>query len=327
MEPLEASALYEAIRSNEAVAVKYSDGAIVVSFGMQMNLMEHLLWLCSSYSVVFGIATIGEALEVTSTLQQLSLQISDFNIGDSGATAIAEALTMNSSLQTHLIDLTSNQIGAAGAAAIAEALMVNSSLQKLDLAYCEIGDSGAAAIAKALKLNSSLQTLDLACCEIGDSAAVTFAKALKVNSVLQNLSLGNSEIGASGAAALARTLCQHSPLQQLDLRKNSIGRAGVKAIEQSLERSFLGLEQNLKARSTEVLHEQLTRKYRFLYALSDVEFRSFILNDVPPALWPHALAKVTMFPSLIFHLLLQIPGSSSFWCSRSTGKRLTIDKN
>jgi hypothetical protein len=70
-----------------------------------------------------------------------------------------------------------------------------------------------------------------------------------------------------------------------------------------------------------VLISRSTRKYNFLYALSDTGFRSFMMNDVPPALWPHALARVNMYPSLIFHLLLQIPGSSNFWCSRSTGKR------
>jgi hypothetical protein len=80
------------------------------------------------------------------------------------------------------------------------------------------------------------------------------------------------------------------------------------AIEESLERSFLGLTQNMNTRFPEVLLESrlLTKKYRFLCALSEAGFRSFIMNDVPPALWPHAIAKVSEYPSLIFHLVLQI---------------------
>jgi hypothetical protein len=201
-------------------------------------------------------------------------------------------------------------------ATIVEALKLNSTLQQLSLTYTSQnrsnGSSDAAAIAEALKVNSVLQDVGLAHNIIGDSGAAAIAKALKVNSVLQYLRLSYNKIGDSGAAAIADALTQHSTLQQLDLSENAIGDAGVVAIEQSHERSFLGLEYNLNARFPEVRNGQLTRKHRFLYSLSDSGFRSFILNDVPPALWPHALAKVTMFPSLIFHLLLQIPGSSNF---------------
>jgi Leucine-rich repeat (LRR) protein len=205
-----------------------------------------------------------------------------------------------------------NRIGEAGATAIAEALKANSTLQQLNLFRSNIGASGAAAIAEALKVNSVLQKLDLSQNSISASGAAAIAEALKVNSVLQKLNLSRNNISASGAAALAEALNVNSALQQLILYQNAIGDSGVVAIEQSLERSFLGLELNSNARFPAIFHENLTRKHRFLYSLSDSGFRSFILNDVPPALWPHALAKVTMFPSLIFHLLLQIPGSSNF---------------
>jgi Ran GTPase-activating protein (RanGAP) involved in mRNA processing and transport len=161
-------------------------------------------------------------------------------------------------------------------------------------------------------VNSSLQKPDLTGNNIECSGAEAMAEALKVNSVLQELGLGFNKIGDSGATSIAQVLMRHSTLRHLSLSGNAIGNAGVVAIEQSLERSFLGLEQNLNARFPQVVHEKLTRKHRFLYALSDVGFRSFILNDVPPALWPHALAKVSVFPSLIFHLLLQIPERSNF---------------
>jgi hypothetical protein len=90
--------------------------------------------------------------------------------------------------------------------------------------------------------------------------------------------------------AIVRALSQHSTLQQLDLQDNNIGLADVAAIEQSLDRSFL----RLNAHFPEVLFDTVlqTWKYRFLCALSNKGFRSFIQNDVPPALWPHALAGI-----------------------------------
>jgi Ran GTPase-activating protein (RanGAP) involved in mRNA processing and transport len=88
-----------------------------------------------------------------------------------------------------------------------------------------------------------------------DSGAAALAEALKVNLGLQKLNLVGNDIGDSGAAAIARALFQHSTLQQLDLRDNRICDAGVAAFEQSLERSFLGLEQNLNVRFPKVLHE------------------------------------------------------------------------
>jgi Ran GTPase-activating protein (RanGAP) involved in mRNA processing and transport len=173
-------------------------------------------------------------------------------------------------------------------------------------------DSGAEALAETLKVNASLQELNLCKNFIGDYGAEAIAEALKVNASLLVLDLSSTQIGNSGAVAIARALSQHSTQQMLDLRENNILDAGVAALEQSLERSFLGLDQNLNARFPEVFHELLTRKHHFLYALSEKGFRSFIMNDVPPALWPHALARVSTYPLLIFRLLLQIPWRSNF---------------
>jgi hypothetical protein len=195
---------------------------------------------------------------------------------------------------------------------------LNSVLQKLELCSTGIGDSGAAAIAESLKVNSGLQELVLGN-QVEDSGAAAIAEALKVNSSLQKLHLCENQIGDAGAASIARALMRNASLRQLDLRDNAIGDAGAAAIEESLERSFLGLEQNSNAHFPEILYDGLTRKYPFLYALSDTGFRSFIMNDVPPALWPHALAKVSAYPALIFHLLLQIPWSRTFGVKDPSG--------
>jgi hypothetical protein len=196
-----------------------------------------------------------------------------------------------------------------GVVVVSVGLQLNPTLLRLYLSRNFFGDSGAAAIAEALKVNSSLQQLDLSYNKIGDSGAAAIAEALKVNSTLQQLDLSYNQIGDSGAAAIAEALMRHSTLRHLYLRYNSVGHSGAMAIEESLERSFLGLTQNVNTRFPEVLLDSilLTKKHRFLCALWKDGFRSFIMNDVPPALWPHALAKVRVYPSFIFHLFLQIP--------------------
>jgi hypothetical protein len=242
-------------------------------------------------------------------------------LGSHGAIVVSIGMQLNTTLLS--LSLSCNAIGNAGVAAIAETLKVNSSLQKLVLCYNNIGASGAAAIAKALKVNSSLQKLDLSFNKIGDSGAASIAEALEVNLSLQELNLFHNNIGDSGATAIAKLLEVNSSLQRLDLRENNIGDAGVAAIEQSLERSFLRLELNLNVRFPNVLLTGKAQKLRFLYKLSEMEFRSFIMTEAPPTIWPHVLAKVSTYPSLVFHLLLQIPGSDLF-SVKSTGKRLKI---
>jgi hypothetical protein len=128
-----------------------------------------------------------------------------------------------------------------------------------------------------------------------------------VNSNLQFLNLFSNEVGSSDAAAIAQALMRHSTLRLLDLRYNKIGDAGVAAIEESFERSCLRMDQN--SHFPHVYFDGKTWKYEFLYALSEMGFRLFIMNDVSAALWPHALATVKKCPWLIFHLLIQISGS------------------
>jgi hypothetical protein len=100
------------------------------------------------------------------------------------------------------------------------------------------------------------------------------------------------QIGASGAAAIAASLKVNSSLQELGLEQNEIGDMGATAIAASLKVNSTLLHFNLRC--------------------NEIGFRSFGMNDVPSALWPHALAKVSDYPSLTLHLLRQDPGSLNF---------------
>jgi hypothetical protein len=288
-------------------------------------IVEALKVNSSLLELGLGFNQIGEscaaAIAASSILQELDLR------GTLGAAAIAEALKMSSSRQK--LDLGCSSIGDSGAAAIANALKVNSILLELDLGGGRIGAVGATAIAEALKVNASLQKLDLDFNKVGDSGAAAFAEALKVNSCLQELGLFHSSIRDSGAVAIAKALKLNSSMQNLDLRCYGCGNACAASFEESLEYSLLGFDRN--AHFPEVLLYGLqTPKHRFLYALSEKGFRSFVMNDVPPYLWPYALAKVGTYPSFIFHLLLQIPGIlhlATDSSERSTRKRLKIHKD
>jgi hypothetical protein len=210
-------------------------------------------------------------LQQNSSLRELQIWI---DIGDSGAAAIAEALKLNTILQR--LDIKNNQVGDSGAAAIAEALKLNATLQHFSLYSNRIGDSGATAIAEALKLNTSLQQLYLYSNRIGDSGATAIVEALKLNSSMRVLFLGNNTFGYTGIA---------------------------KALE------FLLARTHVNARP---LHFKLskypTTKVSFFQFLLREGFTTFLVDAVPPALLPHAVAKVSNFPSLILHLVRQMPG-------------------
>ncbi|XP_068744276.1 NLR family CARD domain-containing protein 3-like [Montipora capricornis] len=180
------------------------------------------------------VSALARALEINSTLTYLNL--SDNEIGDSGAGALAKAMERNSTL-TFLDLCISGKIGDSGAAALAKAMELNSSLTELHLGYNEIGDSGAGALAKAMERNSTLTKLSLFGNEIGDSGAGALAKAVERNSTLTKLSLFGNEIGDSGAAALARAVERNSTLTELHLGYNEIGDSGAGALAKAMERN------------------------------------------------------------------------------------------
>jgi hypothetical protein len=301
--------------------------AVVVAVALQLNtsLRELCIWIDIGDS---GAAAIAEALTLNTSLQRLNLRNS--SIGSSGTAAIAEALKLNTSLQR--LDLYGNEIGASGAAAVAEALKLNTSLEILYLHRNEIGDSGAAAIAEALKLNTSLQRLYLHRNEIGDSGAAAVAEALTLNTSLEILSLYNNKIGDSGAAAIAAALKLNASLWQLVLARNEIGDSGAAAIVEALKLNssvrelclvdntfgyagsakaleFLLARQHVNPRPILVIvSDGATAKVVFFERLLRKGFTTFLVDAVPPALLPHALAKVSNFPSLLLHLLRQMLG-------------------
>ena len=178
-----------------------------------------------------GAAALAKAVEVNSTLAELYLLSN--KIGDSGAAALAKAVEINSTLA--VLSLSSNGIGESGAAALAKAVEINSTLTLLYLHRNVIGDSGAAVLAKAVEINSTLTKLYLSGNGIGDSGAAALAKAVEINSTLTKLDLSGNGIGESGAAALAKAVEINSTLTELYLLSNKIGDSGAAALAKAVE--------------------------------------------------------------------------------------------
>jgi hypothetical protein len=93
----------------------------------------------------------------------------------------------------------------------------------------------------------------------------------------------------SGTAAIARALKRPSVLQLIDLRENKIGDAAAEAIVESLLVT-------VNTRFPQVRLGTSNAKLEFLYSLGEKGFRSFPMKDIPSALWPHALARVSKYP-------------------------------
>ena len=129
------------------------------------------------------------------------IYLSEYSIGDTGATTLAEALKVNSSVQVIYLD--ENSIGDTGATALAEALKVNASVKRIELRNNSIGEVGATALAEALKVNASVQLIGLTCNSIGEVGATALAEALKVNASVHAIYLSRNSIGEAGRAALA----------------------------------------------------------------------------------------------------------------------------
>jgi Ran GTPase-activating protein (RanGAP) involved in mRNA processing and transport len=200
------------------------------------------------------------------------MDVEDYKVGDSGATAIAGFLAGSTSLTG--MNVCSASIGSAGMVAIALALQHNDSLEKLfanandfdnvaiealanalkknkgltelELEEINISADGAAALADMLKHNTTLSALSLSSfwdrsegdggfiC-IGDVGAESLAGALKVNSTLTELDLSRNQIGIAGATALADALTTNKGLEEVNLSKNAIGDEGLVALVDALK--------------------------------------------------------------------------------------------
>mmetsp|Transcript_13737 Transcript_13737/g.23600 ORF Transcript_13737/g.23600 Transcript_13737/m.23600 type:complete len:280 (+) Transcript_13737:15-854(+) len=150
-----------------------------------------------------------------------------------GVSCLAYTLSMHTTLLS--LNLSTYPLGDSGAAAISASLSNVTTLEELILHGCQIGEAGAGALAKLIKASRSLQILILGMNgsgnAIGDAGATSIASALATNPKLLSLSLWKNRIGPSGATCLAsRVASRDCLLQKLYIGENPIGREALRCL-------------------------------------------------------------------------------------------------
>ena len=208
------------------------------------------------------LSVLGDALEVSRTLQSLSLTgTPSFR---RGSERFLQGLERNSSLR--VLNLARCALDAAGARAAARAIARQGHLERLSLAGNELSDDGAVALAvllqhkkctlrdvslesngitgpggvalgAAIGRNTSLTALNMSENQCGvPAAAKGLAAGLAANKTLQKLEVAWWSLGGGAFAALGRAAGAHPKLRHLDLSFNDAGDAGARVFAAALER-------------------------------------------------------------------------------------------
>jgi NLR family CARD domain-containing protein 3 len=258
------------------------------------------------------------------------LYLSENRLSDEGVEHLAAGLQGNKTLQ--VLDLRSNDIGPEGALAISSVLPQARSLKRMCLGMNEIGDGGASALAQWLKDDGcSLEVLDLSENGIEEDGASALATMLLTNKRLRDLNLAFNRVGSNGASFIAHALEHNDTLHRLSLRRNNIDNLGA-AIFASKLPTMRGLKELViinnpinQTGSTDLLNG-LRRNMEIVYLqvgdsksphilkeifhwirLNQAGRRIFRHSNLPAAVWPLMLGRLTSDTDVLYHFLSQKP--------------------
>jgi Ran GTPase-activating protein (RanGAP) involved in mRNA processing and transport len=267
-------------------------------------------------------------LQENETLQELTL--SENMLGDDGVEILAQGLSRNRTLQ--LLDLRSNGIGKEGVKVFSQVIQKSVSLVNLSLAMNEIDDEGISILSESLtNTDTSLRELNLSETGIGEKGAMALAHMLLTNTSLCDLNLSCNSIGSFGASSIASALEHNDTLLRLSLRRNNIDGTGASVFGSKLA-SMRGLKELVMVNnpidqkgSTDLL-EGLRKNMEIVYLqigdsesqhvlkeifhwirLNQAGRRIFRQSDLPAAIWPAMLARLTSDADVLFHFLNQKP--------------------
>ena len=295
--------LSSALRHNEGVRrLRLEDNNInsegfqhlVTALRVNATLVD-LAVRCNPIDHCDGIEEIGSGLR--------SLDMSETNIGDRGATSIGRLLSRSRSL-TELY-LEGCIIGASGFHGICRGVAQSQSLRRLMLSHNRPGTCGVEAVSQMLQRNSSLHALSLSSCMLDDSCLPTLVHGLVQNSALHEVSLGFNSIGDDGCRALGRTL-PHLSVASLELQFNEFGPAGLGYIAD-------GLEKNVHLTKLFLLNSSLHDGICVKEALQRIAYylilnrggRRALSESVALELWPKVLEQANR--DTLYHMLIQRP--------------------
>jgi Ran GTPase-activating protein (RanGAP) involved in mRNA processing and transport len=266
-----------------------------------------------------AIDCIAEGLGSNSTLLKINLRSCDLR--DGGVSTLAPALgSRNTTLQK--VTLGMNFMTSTGVGVLLETMEQRSHhIMDLDLENNRIGNEGASLVARTLGNNAlvNLTRLSLFICDIGDDGFIALVSALEQNTSLLHLDLRYNDFTERAILALAESLPKIKMLQQLDfswctglasamplllagLRKNTslfrfrvanCAPSSVPPTPEETARCAGGWMQEM---------ERLGYRNRFLHMIRAPK------ETLPPlGVWPHALARVTTLPDVIFEVLRSKP--------------------
>mmetsp|Transcript_23802 Transcript_23802/g.44234 ORF Transcript_23802/g.44234 Transcript_23802/m.44234 type:complete len:470 (+) Transcript_23802:79-1488(+) len=275
-----------------------------------------------------GARCLSKLIKANQTIEELFL--SENQLGDEGTEILVQGLLKNQSLQK--LDLRSNGIEVEGSMALSTLITRSTTLNSLGLAMNGIGDVGIAAIAQGIQHHQCyLQDLDVSDNRIGHKGAAALSNSLLTNTRLQDLNLAFNSIGSMGAISIASVLDQNVTLRRLSLRRNGIDNMGACAFATKLptmrglkelvminnpidhegSRELLqGLRNNMELVYLHVgdkKSEPILKEIFHWIRLNQAGRRIFRRSDLPLALWPRMLSRLTMDNDVLFHFLSQKP--------------------
>ena len=267
-------------------------------------------------------------LQTNNTLEELYL--SENRLGDEGTEILSDGLIHNCSVRK--LDLRSNGIETDGCRALSSVVKECNMLTSLCLAMNEIGDIGVSKLAEGLKdKNCQLEDLDLSDNRISEDGAVALSDMLLENSRLQSLNLSFNSIGGNGASSIANVLDRNITLRRLCLRRNNIDNIGASAfatmlptmrglkelsmthnpIDQEGSGQLLeGLRNNVELIYMQVgdtKSVQILKEIFHWIRLNQAGRRVFRDSNLPLALWPFMLSRLTKDTDVMYHFLSQKP--------------------
>jgi Ran GTPase-activating protein (RanGAP) involved in mRNA processing and transport len=198
--------------------------------GLYNNSTLRILDLSNNALRASGIKTVVDALDQQrgsrSILEELDLSNND--IGPTGAQHISTILCRNTCKSLKRLNLSGNKIGSEGAGFLGSLLAFNYTLSELNLSRNNICTAnttdGIQSIAEGLScieyVNSNLLRLDLAENMMKDSEAIIIADMIQKNLKLEVLNLSRNAIRNVGINAIIDALPHNSALKELWLHNN-----------------------------------------------------------------------------------------------------------
>jgi hypothetical protein len=245
-----------------------------------------------------GVAQIMAAFHECQRIESIRLRLN--HIGMTGVNAVADLLHVNPNIKE--LCLSGAGLRDDEVEILADGIETQESVKRLDLSCNSIGERGAKALA-ALVEQVPLEELHLCSNGLKDEGACVLGGSLPSTTTLRVLRLGQNSIKDAGAAVLAWGLRENSSLQELDLAFNDIGHVGVELLARNIETNNCIQKIGVSDKYADCLgplnyYLELNRLGRY------DRIRS---TELPAALWPHVLAKVSKKPSLLFFFVRARP--------------------